>query len=99
MSHDELYQNWRIPFFVFGRECVVARANAVEVIKQIYGNGFIFLGYDAFTVLSNGKRQPVNEFCASFSIKNQPSIDEAIDSLEEDPSQVTSYVFYFKPSA
>ena len=99
MSHVELFKNWRTPFVVFGRECVVARANAVEVINQIYGNGFIFLGYDAFTVLSDGKRHPVNEFCASFPIKNQPSLAEAIDSLKDDPLQVTSYVFYFKPSA
>ncbi len=99
MCQAELFQNWRIPFVMFGRECVVPRASAVDVIKQIYGNGYIFLGYDAFIVFPDGKRQPVNEFCASFSIKNPPSIDEAIDSLKEDPSQVTSYVFYFKPSA
>ena len=99
MNQAQLYQNWLIPFTVFGQECVVARVDAIDVIKQAYDHGFIFLGYDAFTVFSDGKRQPVNEFCASFSIKNQPSIDEAIDSLKEDPSQVTSYVFYFKPSA
>lgn len=99
MSQAELLQSWRIPFVIFGRECVVARANAVDVIKQIYGNGFIFLGYDAFTVFKDGKRQPITEFCASFSVENQLSVNAAIDSLKNDPLQVTHYVFVFKPRA
>lgn len=99
MSQAELFQNWRIPFVEFGRECVVARANAVDVIKQIYGHGFIFLGYDAFTVFPDGKRQPITDFCASFSFENQPSVNAAIDSVKNDPLQVTHYVFVFKPSA
>ncbi len=99
MSQAELFQNWRIPFVMFGRECVVARANAVDVITQIYGHGFILLGYDAFTVFPDGKRQPITDFCASFAVENQPSINTAIDSLKNDPSQVTHYVFVFKPIA
>ena len=99
MSQAELFHNWRIPFVMFGRECVVARASAVDVIKQIYGNGYIFLGYDAFSVFPDGKRQPITEFCASFSAENQPSINSAIDSLTNDPLQVTQYVFVFKLSA
>ena len=99
MSQAELFHNWRIPFVMFGRECVVARASAVDVIKQIYGNGYIFLGYDAFSVFPDGKRQPITEFCASFSAENQPCINSAIDSLTNDPLQVTHYVFVFKLSA
>lgn len=99
MSQAELFQNWRIPFAVFGRECVIERANAVGVIKQIYGHGYIFFGYDAFAVFPDGERQPITDFCASFSIKNPPSLDEALNSLKEDPLQVTHYVFVFKPSA
>lgn len=99
MSQAELFQNWCIPFVMFGRECVVPRASAVDVIKQIYGNGYIFLGYDAFTVFPDGKRQPITEFCAAFSAENQPSINAAKDALKNDPLQVTHYVFVFKPSA
>lgn len=99
MSQAELFQNWHIPFVVFGRECVVARANAVDVIKQIYGHGFILLGYDAFTVFPDGKRQPITDFFASFSVENLPSVNAAIDSVKNDPLQVTHYVFVFKPSA
>lgn len=99
MSQAEIFLSWRIPFVMFGRECLVARANAVDVIKQIYENGFIFLGYDAFAVFQDGKRQPITDFCASFSAENQPSINAATDSLKDDPLQVTHYVFVFKPSA
>ncbi len=99
MSQAEIFQNWHLQFVAFGRECLVARADAVDVIKQIYGHGFIFLGYDAFTIFPDGKRQPITDFCASFSIENQPSVNAAIDSLKNDPSQVTHYVFVFKPSA
>lgn len=95
MSQAELFQNWRIPFVIFVRDCVVARASAVDAIKQIYGNGFVFTGsYDAFTVFPDGKRQPISEFCASFSAENQPSINAAVDSLNNDPLQVTHYVFF-----
>lgn len=99
MNQAQLYQNWLIPFTVFGQECVVARVDAIDVIKQAYDHGFIFLGYDAFTVFPDGKRQPITEFCASFSAENQPSINAASDSLKNDPLQVTHYVFVFKSSA
>ena len=99
MSQVQLYQNWHIPFVPLGRECGIARDNAAEVITRIYSDGLIFLGYDAFTVFPDGNRQPRTDFCASFSANNQPSLDEAINSLIEDPLQVTHYVFYFKFSA
>ena len=64
MSQAELFQNWHMPFVLFGQECVVARAYVMDVLKQIYRNGFIFLGFDAFTVFPDGKRQPITDFCS-----------------------------------
>jgi hypothetical protein len=96
MNVAQLYNEWGIPFIRIGSGCLVSRENAVLLIERLYQDGYCFLGYDAFTVLANGSRQPHLEFSASYSAKNQPTLSQAIESLIDDPSNVSHYEFIFK---
>jgi len=97
MNVVQLYLEWEIPFIRIGSGCLVSRQNAVLLIEHLYQNGYCFLGYDAFTVFTNGSRKPHLEFGASFSANNQPTLYQAIESLIDDASEVSHYEFIFKP--
>ena len=91
MKSSELYEDWGLPYIIIGSGVLIAREQALK--------GFYFLGYDAFTVFPDGTRQPHMEFNASFSRERQITFMEAIETINEDPSEVTHYEFYFRPQA
>ncbi|MCZ4252352.1 hypothetical protein NQU96_08470 [Pseudoalteromonas elyakovii] len=99
MKSSELYEDWGLPYIIIGSGVLIAREQALRVIELLYEKGFYFLGYDAFTVFPDGTRQPHMEFNASFSRERQITFMEAIETINEDPSEVTHYEFYFRPQA
>ncbi len=99
MKSSEFYEDWGLPFIIIGSGVLIARDQAVRVIELLYEKGFYFLGYDAFTVFPDGTRQPHMEFSASFSREKQKTLLEAIETINEDPLEITHYEFYFRSQA
>ncbi len=95
MNYFDIYKGWGIPVVKIGNGLLVARVDAKLTIKAIVESRYHLLGYDCFTVLSDGKRQPHINFCASFSKDNQPSVEQVINSIKSDPIEITHYEFVF----
>ncbi|WP_444918305.1 hypothetical protein [Microbulbifer sp. JMSA003] len=99
MDREEVYKSWGLPSIKIGSGDLIAREHAAKALELIYENQYYFLGYDAFTVFPNGKRQPHMEFGASFRKERQPSLIEAINLLKLDPKEITHYEFVFEQHA
>ena len=98
MNYKDIYEKWGIPYIEIGSGILIESFMAADVIDQIYENDFNFLGYDAFVVLSDGKRQPKMEYCENHGNKYRSNF-EAINSFNDHSSDVTHYEFVFRPKA
>lgn len=99
MDTAQMYREWRVPYIEVGSGKLVARAHAPRVIELIYRDGYEFLGYDPFTVFPDGLRQPHMDFSASFSSERQPTLEKALESMNDDPAEISHYEFVFLPRA
>ncbi|KZZ63173.1 MAG: hypothetical protein MK096_04010 [Oleiphilaceae bacterium] len=99
MNRAEVYSKWGLPSIQIGSGVLIAKEYVTDALEMIYENGYYFLGYDAFTVHPDGKRQPHVGFSASFNKGSLPTLSEAKSSLALDPKEITHYEFVFEPSA
>jgi hypothetical protein len=99
VTRAQTLRAWGIPFITIGSGELVPREHATRLIESVYLHGYIFYGYEAFTVFPDGKGQPHLEFSASFSKQKQRTLAEALASLQDDPVEITHYEFSFEPHA
>ena len=95
MEKVNIFEAHSIPTIKIGSGILIAIEHCDDAIKAIYDSKYHFLGYEGFKVFPDGKRQPNLSFSASFSFERQPTIDEVLNGIDLETSEITHYEFVF----
>lgn len=78
-----------------GGVTLVGKSGVADCIKKIFSENCRFLGYDAFTLHSDGKIQPHLQWSADYS-KGSPSLENTLAWMNDHPDSVTHYELVFR---
>lgn len=93
---SQLFEHWSVPHLVKGGVTLVARVDCAACLARIYAENRVLLGYEGFTLRSDGKIQPQSEWIASWSLGSAPSEARVVEQLAEAPPEITHFEFVFR---
>lgn len=88
-------KDWGVEFAQVGGVTLVKKSDVADCIKRIFSENCRFLGYDAFTLRSDGKIQPHLQWSMSYS-KGSPSLENTLAWMKDHPETVTHYELVFR---